>query len=157
MRRTRCWPFSNACRKAYLPFKIPLGDVDFEGLRVRVDSSGNEITVKACLLRLVRMNIDLAEAATVANLNDSCACVEKPLFAFAIALLDDSAKVIDGVGCILNCQRAGSVFGRQALLERELGVFPLCSRTHQQSAVDRLLLEGTREGQVPGSKRLGRA
>jgi hypothetical protein len=133
-----------------------LGDVDFEGLRVRVDSSGNEITVKACLLGRVGMNIDLAEAAATANLDDSGPCVEKPLFTFAIAFLDDSAEVIDGVGRILNCQRAGSLVRRQAFLERELGILFLGSRTAYQGAIDRLLLEGTREGQVPGSKRLRR-
>jgi hypothetical protein len=73
----------------------------------------------------MRMNIDLAEAGTAPNLNDSCACVEKPLLAFAVALLDDSAEVIDRVRWILNRQRTRALFRRQAFLERELGVFLL--------------------------------
>jgi uncharacterized Zn-binding protein involved in type VI secretion len=47
------------------------------------------------------MKVSLAGEATAARLNDPCACVGEPLFAFAIALLDDSVKVVGGVGRIL--------------------------------------------------------
>ncbi len=96
---------------------------------MRVDSFGHEIIVKTCLLGIVRMNIYLAKLVVSTDLDDAGTGVDKPLFTLSVALLDDPVEVIDGVGLIFNCQRAGSLFCWQAFLERVLGVFLLRSRT----------------------------
>jgi hypothetical protein len=80
---------------------------------VRVNSFGNEVIMEACLLGLVFVNIDLPELAAPANLDDACAGVDKPLFAFSIAFLDDSVEVIHGVRLILNRQGHGPLIGGQ--------------------------------------------
>jgi len=131
-------------------------NVDLEGLRVRVDPFGNEVIVEACPLSIVFVNIDLSKLVASTNLDDACAGVDKPLFTFSVAFLDDSVKVIDGVRLILNGQGSGPLIGGQTFLQCELGVFLSSPRTCQQSAVHRLLLEGTSQRQLPGPKRLGR-
>ena len=83
--------------------------------------------------------------------------IDELLLAFAVTLPDDSVNVIDGMRRILDCQRAGSFFCGQALLECELGKFLLCSWTCQQSAIYGLVLQGTRESQLTGSEGLRRA
>jgi len=60
--------------------------------------------VEACLLGIVFVNIDLPKLAAAINLDDACAGIDKPLFTFTIAFLDDPVEVIHGVRLILNRQ-----------------------------------------------------
>jgi hypothetical protein len=90
-------------------------NVDLEGLRLRVNSFGDEVIVEARLLSLVFVDIDLPKLAASANLDDARAGVDEPLFAFTIALFDDSVEVIHGVRLILNRQRSGPLISGQAL------------------------------------------
>jgi hypothetical protein len=72
------------------------------------------------------MNIYPTKAAGIANLDDSSACVDKPLFAFSVALLDDSVEIVYGVRLILNRQRAGrSSVGRPFLSANLAYSFPV--------------------------------
>jgi len=132
-------------------------NVDLEGFRVRANSFGNEVKVEACLLGIVFMNIDLAKLAASTNFDDACAGVDKPLFSLPVAFLDDPVEVIDGVRLILNRQGSGPLIGGQPFLQCELGVFLPGPGACQQSAIHCFLLQGTIQGQLTGSKRLGRA
>jgi len=98
-------------------------DVDLEGFRVRVNSFGDEVIVEACFLGIVFVNIDLPKLAASADLDDACAGVDKPLFTFSVAFLDDSVEIVYGVRLILNRQRSGPLIGGQTFLQCELGVF----------------------------------
>ena len=112
--------------------------------------------MEACLLGLVFVNIDLPKLAASTNLDDARAGVDKPLFAFSVAFLDDSVEIVYGVRLILNRQGSGPLIGGQTFLQCELGVFLSGPRTCQQSAIHCFLLQGTIQGQLPGSERLGR-
>ena len=48
-----------------------VGNVDFEGSSMRVNSFGHEIIVKSCLLGLVCMNIYLAKLAGPSDLDNA--------------------------------------------------------------------------------------
>src|SRR5208337_1692122 len=94
--------------------------------------------------------------AAPTNLDDARAGVDKPLIALSVALLDDSVEIVYGVRLILNRHSFGPLIGGQTFLQCELGVFLPGPRTCQQSAIHRFLLQGTIQGQLPGSERLGR-
>jgi len=79
-----------------------------------------------------------------------------PLFALSVAFLDDPVEIVHGVRLILNRQGSGPLIGGQTFLQCEVGVFLPGPRTCQQSAIHCLLLQGTIQGQLPGSERLGR-
>src|ERR1019366_3638779 len=81
---------------------------------------------------------------------------DKPLLALSVAFLDDPVEVIYGMRRILNRQGSGPLIGGHAFLQYELGVFLSSSRTCQESAIHRLLLQDTIQGQLLGPKRLGR-
>jgi hypothetical protein len=104
----------------------------------------------------VFVNIDLPKPAASTNLDDACAGVDKPLFAFSVAFLDDPVEIVYGVRLILKRQGSGPLVGGQTFLQGELGVFLPGPRPSQQSAIHRFLLQGTIQGQLPGSKLLGR-
>jgi hypothetical protein len=123
---------------------------------MRVNSFGNEVIVKACLLGIVSVNIDLPKLAASTNLDDARARIDELLFALTVAFLDDSVEIVHGVRLILNRQGSGPLIGGQTFLQRELGVFVSGPRTCQQSAIHCFLLQGTIQGQLPDSERLGR-
>jgi hypothetical protein len=100
----------------------------------------------------VFVNIDLPKLTASTNLDDARARVDKPLFALSVALLDDSVEIVYGVRLILNRQGSGPLVGGQTFLQCELGVFLPSSRSCQQSAIHRFLLQGTIQGQLPGSE-----
>jgi hypothetical protein len=61
------------------------------------------------------------------------------------------------VRLILNRQCSCPLIGGQTFLQCELGVFVRSPRTSQQSAIYSFLLQGTIQGRLPNSERLGRA
>ena len=109
-----------------------------------------------CLFGIVFVNIDLPKLAASPDLYDACAGVDEPLFTLAVTFHDDPVEVIHGVRLILHCQGSGPPIGGQTFLQCELGVFLSGPRTCQQSAIHCFLLQGTIQGQLPGSERLGR-
>ena len=70
--------------------------------------------MEACLLGIVFVNIDLPKLAAPTNLDGACTGVDKPLFTFSVAFLDDPVEVIQGVRLILNRQGSGPLIGGQA-------------------------------------------
>jgi hypothetical protein len=102
------------------------------------------------------VNIDLPKLAAHTNLDDTRAGVDKPLFALSVALLDDPVEIVYGVRLSLNRQGSGPLIGGETFLQCELGAFPLCVRTCQQSAIHCFLLQRTIQGQFTGTKLLGR-
>jgi len=112
--------------------------------------------VEACLLGIVFVNIDLPELAASTNLDDARAGVDKPLFTFSVAFLDDSVEIVYRVRLILNRQGSAPLIGGRTFLQCEVGVFLAGPRSCQQSAIHCPLLQSTIQGQLPGSERLGR-
>ena len=112
--------------------------------------------MEARLVRVVFVNVDFAELAASTDLDDACAGVNKPLFALSVTFFDDSVEVIHGMRRIFNRHGPGPLVGGQAFLQCELGVFLFSPRPCQQSAIHCFLLQGTIQGQLPGSERLGR-
>jgi hypothetical protein len=102
------------------------------------------------------VNIDLSKLAAPTGLDDARARVDKPLFTLSVALLDDSVEIVYGVRLSFNRQGSGPLIGGETFLQCELGVFLPSSRTCQQSAIHCFLLQRTIQGQLPGSKLLGR-
>ena len=67
-----------------------------------------------------------------------------------------AVEIVYGVRLILNRQGSGPLISGQAFLQCEPGVFLSSPRTCQQSAIHCFLLQGTIQGQLPDSERLGR-
>ena len=130
-------------------------NVDLEGFRVWVNSFGNEVIVETCLLGIVFVNIDLGKLAASTNLDNARAGVDKPLFALSVAFLDDPVKIIDGVRPILHRQGSPPLVGGQTFLQGKLGIFLPSLGTRQQSAIYCFRLQGTIQGELAGSERLG--
>ena len=107
---------------------------------MRVNFFSNEVIVQAGFLGLVFMNIDLPKLATPTNLDDARARIDKPLFTFAVALLDDSVKGVDGVRLILNRQGSGPLISGQTFLQCELGILLPGPWTRQQCTIHNLHL-----------------